>query len=311
MENTHTGSELIGPHNLLKESWVSYKKNLQKIKHIFLLPFILSLVSQFILILLQFVTNTEKYSEHISILFILAIVSVIFSVFYNLVSLIGFIKHLSEDSADQNIDLKKLRENGKKLLWPFVIVSFIGSMVSIALLPLLILPAIIMQIYLGFSAYALIIDGKKGFESVTTSFHYVRDRGLKVFGRYAYIILILILGSIILGILTSILGGIMGSSKPDENGAYHILSSKDIFHQTIFVAITNIYQMLLATPLILIYFYGLYVNLKKIKAGQSVEQLQSRTKLFRILFTIGIFFVIIAFILSLIFIPILMLTLPK
>lgn len=311
MENTQTEAVLIGPNDLLRESWGLYKNNLQKIKHIFLLPFILSVVSQLILILLQFVTNTEKYSEHISILFILAIVSVIFSVFYNLISIIGFIKHLSENHNDQNADLKKLRENGKKLLWPFVIVSFIGSMVSIALLPLLILPAVIMQIYLGFSAYALIIDGKKGFESVTTSFHYVRDRGLKVFGRYAYIIFILLLSSMILGILTSILGGIMGTSKPDENGISQILSIKDIFHQTIFVAITNIYQMLLVTPLILIFFYNLYVNLKKVKAEQSDEQLQSRTKLFRILFTIGILFVIIAFILSLIFIPILMLTFIK
>ena len=105
---------------------------------------------------------------------------------------------------------------------------------------LLIIPGIILWVWYSFSIFVTVAEDTKGGKALTRSKEYVKGRWGKVFGRLAFIYLIVVGYNIIVGFIP-------------EN---------DLIN-----GITTLIGLLILTPIALVYGYLLYENVRESKQG--------------------------------------------
>lgn len=169
---------------LLKSSWSLFKNSWKTLVTIVVIPSLLNLVSGLL------------YQTKMPVLVIFGVIISIAAGILSVVMTIALINAIHSLSGNPSavISIKGIYKSGFGYFWSVVLISIIVGLSSLGSFMLLVVPGIIISIYVTFSAYALVIDGKKGFSAVTESYSLVKGRWMTVFGR------LIILGLCVLGI---------------------------------------------------------------------------------------------------------------
>lgn len=152
------------------------------------------------------------------------------------------------------------------ILLPLLLIGLLSAFTMYGGIPLLIFPAIVLSILLIFSGFAFLVDGRKGWNALTTSWYYARNHKFAIFGRI-----------FLLGILVFLIGLVFG----------FINFFLSIYGLILFMALTLIY-----IPIWLLFLLAMYENLKQIKPPPSPEEEQKIRGRVKIFFTLGIIAVI-------------------
>ena len=96
----------------------------------------------------------------------------------------------------------------------------ISVFIAYGSLALLIVPGIIFGVYTAFSLFALVVDGKKGFEALLESYSLVKGRWWAVFGRIAFLALVAAGMFICYGIAVFIISFVTSSIMPAQMSAF-------------------------------------------------------------------------------------------
>ncbi|MDD5165458.1 MAG: hypothetical protein PHG25_02890 [Candidatus Pacebacteria bacterium] len=239
---------LVGPVELLKSSWVFFKTHWQILVSIVIVPNVLNYVASLLL-------QTGKIAAVFLGVFV-SIIAIILS-FAMAAALVRSVQMLSGEPT-KIISVKDQYKIGFKYFWPLILVGIISSLAAMGAFMLLIVPGIIMSVYGGLYAYALIIDGKKGFSALTESYSLVYNRWLAVFGRLLVITAVAVIVQILLSGIYFLVALMFGVN------IYSLAAA----HQQIPVLITligfvfNLAVQVIVGPMAVIYTYYLYESLK-------------------------------------------------
>ncbi len=187
---------LPGFPQLFKETWALFWKRFRSIAGITGFG-ILSLLAGSVIIVGAPIAGIYFFSLPSAILFLLCTV-LIFLIGSAVISLwLGALIALSSSEEQMHGAKRWYHEAIKKFihLWTLLLLSgFVLSGSSVAFL----IPALILSIFFYFSAFAVLIEGKNGFEALYASYQLVRNAWWKVFGRL--IVLTICIAGIMLGI---------------------------------------------------------------------------------------------------------------
>ncbi len=128
-----------------------------------------------------------------------------------------------------------------RLFWRLI---WLGILIIFALFggfAMLVVPGVLLMVGFVFANYALILEGKHGFEALTTSREYVKGYWWSVFGRLLLLLLGFVVAYIVIGLPFASIGGKIGGA----------LASTII---TLFIA-----------PFSIAYYYTMYRNLVSLK----------------------------------------------
>lgn len=174
------------------------------------------------------------------------LIGVIFTIIISICVGIAMIKRVHTPRA--SLDLRASLEATRPLFLPYL---FVGLLVAVFVLIgfiLFIIPAIVIGVWLSFSYFVLVLEGVRGMEALKTSKEYVRGLWFPIFGR----IIVLVVGMMaFMTVLTVILEIIFG-----KGGITDLLTT-----------IVN----LVISPFALVYFYHLYMDVKRVKHHGSRE----------------------------------------
>jgi len=232
--------ELTGFYTLVKESFVHFRKIKSNVFKVFGLMLSGMLIFQYIF---EYNSISDNYLMDI----ILSLLYVAYMVF-SLILVIGFTASLKKK---KEVSLRRIIKRGNKLLIPSIWASMIVLMVQIGGFSLFIIPGIILSIYLVFSRIAVIIDSKKGFESLLYSFNLVRGYWWPIFSKFITAILT-VTGLIILSFMgLSLIFSLIYMIMPNL-----------MLYLALTDFIISLITVLFITPMFLIFLYTLYEDLK-------------------------------------------------
>ena len=138
-------------------------------------------------------------------------------------------------------------KESEKYFWPYLGVVIPAAVLTLFWTVLLIIPGIIFGVYYSFSLFALFFEDKKGLDALSKSKRLVKGYWWPVFGRFFLMGVIAIVFSIIITLPIS------GQGADPSTPFYQIWS--------FLVQVVNY----LIGPIYMIYIYGIYQDLVKIK----------------------------------------------
>lgn len=158
-------------------------------------------------------------------------------------------------------------KKGIRLIFPFLWVGLLMTLVTLGGTLLLIVPGILFALWLSLSPYILFVEDKRGLKALITSWHYVKGYWLAVFWRFLFfglvffaIALVAVLAFIITGLIELPLEA---TSMP----------------QALWSRILNMFlTSFLLTPLSLLYGLGIYQSARRIKAVLTLFEEEEELK---------------------------------
>jgi MFS superfamily sulfate permease-like transporter len=169
-------NKMPGFLDLISNSLKLYRKNANDFVLLGMIAFIFLIIPD----LFSFVPNS----------FLLFIVMSILGLFFLLVSRISaivnsaiIVQAVDDVNSGKKIHLDNLYRGAFKRFWSILFVILITGLVFIASVSLFFIPIIAVSVYLAFVMYTLILEDKRGYDALVTSFNYVRGNWWAVFGR--------------------------------------------------------------------------------------------------------------------------------
>jgi len=120
---------------------------------------------------------------------------------------IAIIKAVSDPTQ---VTVKGAYEVAKKFALSYTWIAILIGFAVLFGLVLLIIPGIIFAVWFGFSYYCLLFEDKRGVEALKASKAYVKGKFWAVLGRYAFLGIVAIVVSVVIGIITVIGAAIAG-----------------------------------------------------------------------------------------------------
>jgi len=240
--------KMVKSFDLLYESWQVYAKNLLKFIEVFIYGLI-GMVPMFVLLLLFYAYNVTGSGNLASlgtkivlgfIGIILFGVSLYYAIVYSLRAKVAGILLLKNNFTSARENFKA----SKPYVKTFLGVSLLTVVLVIAWGFVFLIPALVFGIYYGFASYILVLEDRRPFTSVERSYDLVKGYFWPVFGRLAFMSLIVI---IIYALISIPMSGMVIGSAPYI--AYNVF--------------TNIIWVVLS-PYFIIYFYQIYQSLNKV-----------------------------------------------
>src|SRR3989344_9351493 len=233
---------------LLDQAWEIYKKRFKVFLGIVILPVIVLPLFVFFLML-----GVILLSSNSMFLNGLGLAVLILSAVLTLVSFLG---HLWSQIAllyaikdrEENIGIKESYRRGWGKIISYFWVSFLSGIIITGGLFLFFVPGLIFFIWFSLASFVFISENKKGWSALAASKKYVRGNWLGVFWRFLCIAVISWLFFYLLTILASFV------AAPALEKIYFYVG------------------YVLLTPMVTIYSFLIYENLKKIHSGDSVVQ---------------------------------------
>lgn len=233
--------------DLFKESVNFYKKNYKTLIPIGLVMVVLSVIEDF----LNVIKGPEGSANSLSI--VLAIIAFgIISAVLNVLSQIGYIRTIKDLETGVSPSVGSVYNGALSIFWSYLWMAIITVMILLGASVFFIIPMIILGGYFYLNAYALIIDGKRGFAALNTSFHYIENNwaavllkslGLSIFLGIFYLAIIII-SFIVIWASNTIFGDISNIYEP------------------IWSIFLSFIAACIVSPISLYYMYLIYKNLK-------------------------------------------------
>lgn len=246
-----------GGFKLLTESWGVYKDNWKKFVLIVLIGFVGVLVGALIIGGFVILTNTMLVGSKaalLSIIFSALGMCVIFaSYIFSWVVLLVQVKNPGDD-------LKLSMRKALSLFWVMLLLLIINALVVIFGYIFLIVPGIILAMYLTFSPFILVNDGKGLLASFSESFSLVHGFWFTIFARmlvFGVFSFIVYIPQVVANLLNATIYGVGGGGTVGG---------------TILSLLTTVYGLVvsfLVTPLFTIFGYKLYLEVLQKKSGNA------------------------------------------
>jgi len=250
-QNVSSVSGLTLPGALFKTAWNLYKSNWMLLSGIAVVPAVITILSQ--------LCNLSG-GGLVAVGAVLSLLSFI----VNLVmqpTLIITVDQLSR--GERGLSVWPQFRRGFSFFWPFVLVVILVVLVSIGSIGLFVVPGIIVGLYISLYVFAVVLDGKRGYEALTESYQLVYGRWLAVIGRQLYLALMFIGFMIVIAIVGIIISVVLVSSVA-TTGA--MIAPTTAVHaspvQTIIGLVFGLIVNGIIVPIFLSYTYGLYMSLK-------------------------------------------------
>jgi hypothetical protein len=255
--------------SIIKKAWIFYKENFKKLWPLFLLGSIGEMSLNYSYSNSSRISNgaSPEISAWIYVVIGLLIIFAIF-VFW---SKIALYKSISDIKNGKVLSVKEWYKSGANLFWGFVLVSILCSLVKFGGFILLIVPGLILSIYLVFSQFEYVNEGKKGFQALLSSWSIVKGRWWETLWALLLLYLFLIVPTIlIIGITIAIAVVICLVLK------LSIVLTVAVISIIAFLFIAAI--LLIITPLTLIGTYDIYLELKNNPIEQRSEVIDKKRK---------------------------------
>ncbi len=244
-------TKLTPVFDMVEESCVTYFHNFKKFIGVYLyglIGFIPLVVVALVYFLLALSTSLLDNVALRVILAVLMFFGLVWALYYGIrirAAMILLIKN-NYTSAKENFDLSK------KYFWAYVWISILSTVVIGLWTLLLIIPGIIFAIYYLLYNYTFFFEDLKGMKALRRSKELIKGYWWAVCGRTLFIGL--------LAALLNILLALPLASMPEKSVGYGIYNG---FINLIWALIS---------PIIIIYSYDIYRDLKKIKGESKLEK---------------------------------------
>ncbi|MDA1334949.1 MAG: hypothetical protein O2794_02970 [bacterium] len=229
------------------QAWDFYKNHYRAFASIVMPLFLLNVA----ILLLDFVTFSNPTVEKVALgtlTLILFVVSFIVGI-----AIVLYI-------AKQEEGTTHIYSRSAKFLWAFVFVLLLQQLAVMGGFVLLIIPGVLTAIYLTFTSYMVIVEGKRGMDVLMGSWLLAKDYLGQIFVKMLFIGLVLLV-AILLGLvaITVINSGFLavGVSSSVTGGFSGLLSIA--------------FQTFIMTPLSIIYMFSIYKALRAIKGEQVLD----------------------------------------
>ena len=133
---------------------------------------------------------------------------VILMVVTGILSMIAMIRVAAEPTRYQSVVDAFMDAWG--LFFPTLVAGILVALIVVAGFVLLIIPGIILAVWLLFTQYIVVLEGKRGPDALKASVAYVKGNWWAVFVRLILMVLLVIAASIVIGFVLSIVLGITG-----------------------------------------------------------------------------------------------------
>jgi hypothetical protein len=256
-DSASVNTKLAGPIELLKFGWDLLTGHWKSIAPIMLLPVILMDVGM----LLSY--NKNVVTMVLSLLIIIIAVVVTFA---SAPAIVNAVHNVSTNPATP-VSFKEQYRFGFSYFWSYILVAIICGFVGLGSMILLVIPGIIVIVYISFYQYALVVDGKKGFSSLTESYSIVKGRWWGAVGRFLFLgIVMLIIGIIVSG-ANYLVGLVFGVSVTDAGSTLGQAPFGMLVSNMIIGLVSNTIVGLISLG----YTYKMYISFKATR-NQSVSQ---------------------------------------
>lgn len=239
MNTTHTSLKPLS--TLLKDTWSLYRKHMNSLALVSIIPFIFGAVAM--TLRPELAVNHQAY---LGILAVLAVFNVLHLVF-SLIMPVALITTIDEMSHGRAHHVNAAYKKAFSVAIPYLFILILSCIVALGGSVLLIIPGIIVNTYLMFVVYVFLLEGKRGMDALIQSAWYVRGFWLAVFGRK---ISIAIFAFIALLIFTAIAGA---------------LTFLGGFNSPVLAFLIDLFAFMFIVPFTVCFTYLVYRNLRAIK----------------------------------------------
>jgi hypothetical protein len=237
---SHTQGQIAGSVSLLKLSWGMFERNWKTLVPISIAPaafiYVGALLNMVCCIPLATVVS-----------FLLMLAGIVLGIAMQPAAL-NAIDRLSSDPGAL-IDFRGQYKLGFKYFQSVIYVIALSTLVYFGGMIVLVIPAVVIMVYTGFYMCTLVLENKKGVMALSESFSLVKGRWFKVLGRFLFFSLIYLLGIALVAVIYYFLQKIFGIER-------------DSFAESAVSMVLSLALGAVATPLLFIYNYKLYVSLK-------------------------------------------------
>ncbi len=250
---------LSGPITLIKESWKWYRTNFHRLVPVLLIAF---LASSFQLIL-------SLSGGRIPVMYMLGSILAIILMVLSYLALIIMVA----DPVSDTLSTSTAYQKATKIVWAYLWVAILNGIAIATGSAVFIIPGIAFGVFLAFSFYVLVSEGKQGMSALVQSWHYVQGNWWKVLGRMLVMVIAMaLISGIISGIFTVIGLNHVGPLLPTHSrtGMHVDVGMADDLPgasriSLVYGILTQAVSSLVLTPLAMIFMYLLYVNLRNQK----------------------------------------------
>lgn len=252
--NAHEAKILLGANELLKESWLIYKKNyLRFIRIIIFIIIIPTILTAFIcnFIVVYYFSNFNPSGWIQVILALIVLFSIV--IISNLVNSLGTLTlYYAIVNSENNLSISKIFNISLKRVIPFFILSIIEGFIIAGSFYLFIFPMVVFFVCFIFSTFIFINEEEGPLNSLYKSYEYVRGYWLDVFFRLLFIYGI---GVVVL-----------------------FISIVIMIFIPFFIFVLLLIAGLIYAPIITIYSYQMYKNLKDVNPISKIITKSSKYK---------------------------------
>lgn len=248
--------------DLIKNSLVLYKKNANDFVILGMIAFIFSVIPD----LFSFVPNS------LLLLVIMVLFGLVFSAVsavFSLVNNVIIVEAVHDVNSGKKIHINDLYKNAFKKFWSILFVALITGLVFLASTSLFLIPVVIASVYLVFVMYTLVLENKKGYDALVSSFNYVRGNWWKVFGR---VVCLSVISMSFMAFVLFAFIGIYTMMSGSTDFLYVLSGDSDSSFRLIYNLVVKIIISGLITPITTLYIYQIYKYLKNNSTVSSGEE---------------------------------------
>jgi hypothetical protein len=227
-----------GPVSLFKSSWIFFWKNWKTLVPIVILPIASFSLGQILVL----------FGNSILFIFVLVLfaIGMILSVASQPAIIDAIHKLHNGIAAIVLVDQYKL---GFKMFWSVIFLGILQALILFGASVLFIIPAFIVGIYLVMYMYTLVLDKKKGLQSLTESYSLITGRWFDVLGRLLFVGLVYIGFAIVVAGVSFVISTIFGFKS-------------NSIPQAVLSVILNLILGGAMGTLVAVYLYKVYSSLK-------------------------------------------------
>jgi len=237
---------------LLADSWKLYKKHMNVLALIGVIPFIFEGAK---MLLTPGFAIEYGFPLWITILMLIAVaIFAILSFVFNLVTPLALLTAIDEGSRSKKLDPSQVYKTVFSNFIQYLFVLMLLSIVCIGGSVLLIIPGIVVGVYANFALFAFLFEDKHGMDALVASAWYVRDLWWAIFGRNLFLLFVLFVASYIFVVIAACILIYLG------------------FSLLVFGIIFQLFLSMIIGPFAVTYVYCLYKDVKSIKGTKVPEK---------------------------------------
>lgn len=255
------GPKIPGGIEMIKESWGIYKKLWKEFISVMLwataysiIPFLIIFVFLAITYAVNYAKGTEVSAPFLIIQVLVSFIGVLLVMYFGFRGMIG--QYILIKNIGSEIRPRQAFKESKQYVWTLIVASLAAGVLIILGYIIFIVPGIILQIWYSLTAFVIIFEGKKAFESLRRSKSLVKGYWWTTFARL-----------LLWGIFTTVVTYIISAPEIIAEAANASEATMTVIGLVMMPV--NIVYAVIILPMSLIFTYLVYKNLANIKAANA------------------------------------------